>query len=43
MDRLIKVFNGKVIEGLLWVTRGDARPQFRIPVSLSTSWGLRTP
>jgi uncharacterized protein (DUF2236 family) len=40
MDRLFEVFNHKVLEGLLLVTRGDSRPPFRIPPSLRRSWGL---
>jgi uncharacterized protein (DUF2236 family) len=40
MDRLFEVFNHKVFEGLLLVTRGDSRPPFRIPSSLRRSWGL---
>jgi hypothetical protein len=40
MDKLFEVFNHKALEGLLFVTRGDSRPPFRIPSAVRRSWGL---
>lgn len=42
MDRLVEVFNHKLLEGLLLVTRGPERTAFRIPQSLRRRWGLPT-
>lgn len=40
MSRLVEVFNHKLLEGLLMVTRGRERTPFLIPTSLRGSWGL---
>jgi hypothetical protein len=39
--KLAELFGRKLLEGIVWVSRGDERPPFRIPESLRQSWNVR--
>ncbi|MGZ3457224.1 MAG: oxygenase MpaB family protein [Archangium sp.] len=39
--KLSELFGRKLLEGIVWVSRGSQRPPFRIPDSLRQSWNVR--
>ncbi|HEX8824839.1 MAG TPA: oxygenase MpaB family protein [Archangium sp.] len=39
--KLSELFGRKLLEGIVWVSRGDDRPPFRIPEELRDSWNVR--
>ncbi|WP_146209959.1 oxygenase MpaB family protein [Vitiosangium sp. GDMCC 1.1324] len=39
--KLSELFGRKLLEGIVWVSRGHERPPFRIPESLRESWKVR--
>ena len=40
-EKLSELFGRKLLEGIVWVSRGDERPPFRIPDQLRESWNVR--
>jgi hypothetical protein len=40
-EKLSELFGRKLLEGIVWVSRGDERPPFRIPEQLRESWNVR--
>ncbi|WPB76268.1 oxygenase MpaB family protein [Archangium violaceum] len=40
--KLSELFGRKLLEGIVWVSRGNERPPFRIPESLRESWNVRS-
>jgi hypothetical protein len=39
--KLSELFGRKLLEGIVWVSRGGERPPFRIPDSLRETWKVR--
>ncbi|WNG43509.1 DUF2236 domain-containing protein [Archangium minus] len=39
--KLSELFGRKLLEGIVWVSRGHERPPFRIPEELRQSWNVR--
>ena len=39
-DLLTVTYN--LLEGIVWVSRGNERPPFRIPAELGASWNVRS-
>lgn len=39
--KLSELFGRKLLEGIVWVSRGHERPPFRIPEALRESWKVR--
>ncbi len=40
--KLAELFGRKLLEGIVWVSRGTERPPFRIPSELGESWKVRS-
>jgi hypothetical protein len=40
--KLAELFGRKLLEGIVWVSRGNERPPFRIPSELGESWKVRS-
>jgi ER-bound oxygenase mpaB/B'/Rubber oxygenase, catalytic domain len=40
-EKLSELFGRKLLEGIVWVGRGGARPPFRIPDTLRETWNVR--
>ncbi|HYO53451.1 oxygenase MpaB family protein [Archangium sp.] len=40
--KLSELFGRKLLEGIVWVSRGHERPPFRIPEALRVSWNVRS-
>jgi hypothetical protein len=40
--KLSELFGRKLLEGIMWVSRGNERPPFRIPEDLRASWNVRS-
>jgi hypothetical protein len=41
-EKLAELFGRKLLEGIVWVSRGNERPPFRIPETLRESWTVRS-
>ena len=40
--KLSELFGRKLLEGVVWVSRGHERPPFRIPEQLREAWNVRS-
>ena len=43
VGRMCELFGRMLVEGIVWVGRGNKRPAFHIPETLQASWRVRGP